>query len=64
MALNKTILKAAIKDALDYDSDKDVDPAEARERQAEKIANAIDGYIKDGVVRVTVSGTTGIGKVE
>jgi hypothetical protein len=56
--LNKTTLAQAIQKAFDEESDKNVNPAEARRRTAQKIADAIDTYIKQGTVNVTVA-TTG-----
>ncbi len=56
--LNKTTLAQAIQKAFDDESDTDVDPAEARQRTAQKIADAIDTYIKAGTVNVSVT-TTG-----
>jgi hypothetical protein len=61
MPLNKTELAADIKAALDAESDKDVDPAEARERQSTALANAIDKYIKAGTVQTTLTGTSATG---
>ncbi|MGY0034455.1 hypothetical protein [Pedobacter sp. NJ-S-72] len=61
MPLNKEILKSAIKDAFDFDSDKDVNPAEARERQAQKIADAIDLFVRSGEVKTNVTGTSATG---
>lgn len=48
--LNPIQLKAAIKAALDAESDVDVDPAQARERTAEAIANAIHAYITQATI--------------
>jgi predicted sugar kinase len=55
MALDKDALKLKIKQAFDDESDVEVDPAEARERIAQAIANAVDDYVKAGVVNVNVS---------
>ena len=52
MALDKTSLENAIKAALDAECDITVKPAEARQRMAEKIANAIDTFVKSGTVTV------------
>lgn len=61
MALNKIALTQAIKDAFDFESEKDVNPAEARERQAQKIADAIDVFVKSGDVTTMVTGTSATG---
>ncbi|MDB0600687.1 hypothetical protein PL373_05920 [Tenacibaculum maritimum] len=51
-------LKQKIKAAYDKQSDKDVNPAEAREELAQDIAKAVEDYV---VGRLTVvSGTQGI----
>ncbi|HMI04274.1 MAG TPA: hypothetical protein VK541_17430 [Pedobacter sp.] len=63
MPLDTLTLKAAIKEAFDFESDKDVNPAEARERQAHKIALAIEVFVKSGQVNVIVAGTAGTGNV-
>jgi predicted sugar kinase len=55
MALDKDALKLKIKQAFDDESDVEVDPAEARERIAQAIANAVDDYVKAGTVNVSVS---------
>ncbi|MOA24162.1 hypothetical protein D3C78_1448310 [compost metagenome] len=72
MALDKGKLADDLQEAFDFESDKDVNPAEARRRQAEKIANAFHTYITGGDVKTTVTGTspsgavtgTGTGKIE
>lgn len=63
MPLNKVALKAAIKEAFDFESEKDVNPAEARARQAEKLANAFEDYLKSGDVETIVTGTYGGGVI-
>lgn len=63
MPLNKILLKEKIKQAFDFESDKDVDPAEARDRQAEKIANAIFDFVKGGDVATILSGTSATGGI-
>lgn len=55
MGLDKNALKTKIKKAFDDESDTEVDPAEARERTAQAIANAVDDYVKAGTVNVNVS---------
>ena len=52
MALNKAGLEAALKNALDAQSDKEVDPKEARANMAKDMDNAIDIYIKTATVSV------------
>jgi hypothetical protein len=59
MPLIKENLKNAIKAAYDAESNKEVTPAEARERTAQAIADAVDSYIKAGVVTVDPSSHTG-----
>jgi hypothetical protein len=59
MALVKSTLAEKIKNALDANSDTEVDPAQAREQTANDIADAIDSYIKAGVVTVDPSSHTG-----
>jgi len=59
MPLVKTNLKNDIKAAFDDEANKEVDPAEARERIAEKIADAVDSYIKAGTVTVDPASHTG-----
>lgn len=55
MALDKDALKLRIEQAFDDESDTEVNPAEARERIAQAIANAVDDYVKAGTVNVNVS---------
>ena len=57
MALNKEALKTAIKNAFDGESDKQVNPVEARERIASKLADAIESFVKSGAVSTQVTGT-------
>ena len=51
-AITETQLKARIKDALDAEADVVVDPAEARERLAEKIASAVNDFVVGRTVNV------------
>lgn len=54
--LNKTALKAAIKAAFDDESnDPNVPPAAqaARDRIADKLANAIDAFVKSATIQYT-----------
>lgn len=57
MAITKTELKNQIKAAFDFDSDKDLDDVgsldEARERIAQKIADAVEAYVVTRTVAVT-----------
>lgn len=59
MPLVKTNLKNDIKAAFDAEADQEVNPAEARERIAQKIADAVDSYIKAGTVTVDPALHTG-----
>lgn len=61
MPLNKTLLAEEIEAAFNAESDKDVNPAEARKRQSVAIANAFDKYLKAGTVQVTVTGSSATG---
>ncbi len=54
MAITKQQLAALIKQAMDDDSDNpDVTPAQARQNQADKLANAIEQYVIGRLVTVT-----------
>lgn len=53
MAISKQELAALIKQALDDDSDVVVNPAVARQNQANKIADAIEQYVIGRLVTVT-----------
>jgi hypothetical protein len=59
--LNKNELADKLQEAFDAESDKQVEPAEARRRQAVAIANAIHSYIIAGEVQTTVTGTSATG---
>lgn len=59
MPITEAQLANLIKDAFDADSDTQVNPAEARQRQAEKIANAIKQYVVGRQTVVTGSSATG-----
>lgn len=62
--LDKTILAEKIKAAFDSESNKEIDsPAKARERIAQKMADAIDNYIRGGEVTTAVTGTSPSGAV-
>lgn len=56
MAITKEVLAQMIKAALDDSSDVEVDPAQARADQANKIADAIEAYVMGRIV--TVAGVT------
>lgn len=56
MAITKEVLAQMIKAALDDSSDVEVDPAQARADQADKIATAIEAYVMGRIV--TVAGVT------
>lgn len=56
MAITKEALAQMIKAALDDGSDVEVDPAQARADQADKIATAIETYVMGRIV--TVAGVT------
>ena len=56
MAITKEALAQMIKAALDDGSDVEVDPAQARADQADKIATAIEAYVMGRIV--TVAGVT------
>lgn len=56
MAITKEVLAQMIKAALDDSSDVEVDPAQARADQADKIATAIETYVMGRIV--TVVGVT------
>lgn len=60
MPLLKENLKNDIKTALDAESDSAVNPAEARERTAQAIADAVDSYIKAGTVTVDPATHSGV----
>lgn len=59
MAITKQQLAQTIKEAFDYDSDREVNPAEARKRQADKIAQAIADYVVGRETLVTGTSATG-----
>lgn len=52
MAITKEVLAQMIKAALDESSDVEVDPAQARADQADKIATAIEAYVMGRIVTV------------
>ena len=59
-AITKAQLANLIKEALDFDSDKVVNPAEARQRQADKIADAVSQFVIGRQTTVTGTTVTGI----
>lgn len=62
--LNEKQLSDDIEEAFNFDSDKDVNPAEARKRQAEKIAAAIMKQFSSAVVTSQVAGNTATGTIK
>lgn len=58
-AITKQELAQLIKKSFDDDSDKQVSPQEARERQANKIADAIEKFVVGRETTVTGSSATG-----
>jgi len=58
MPLNKETLITDILNLFNDESDIDVDPKEARKRQAERLAVAIDRFVRSGEVNTTVTGTS------
>jgi len=71
MALDKDALKLNILSILDSLSEREENPAQAREDFATALCNAIDAFVKTGDVSVTVNTTgtataqtgTGTGKI-
>lgn len=66
MPLNKAILEAALLAALTEQANKTQvsdDPAVSRQQLATKIADAIDLFVKSGLVNTTVTGTSPSGPV-
>lgn len=61
MPLDKPQLVNDILSLFNDESDKDVDPTEARQRQAHRFANAIDAFVKSGDVNTTLTGTSATG---
>lgn len=61
MPLDKPTLKNDILQLFNDESDVDVDPAEARQRQAQRLADAIEKFVKSGDVSITVTGTSATG---
>ena len=59
MATTKTQLKAAILNAMDLNSDKELDPAEARDAFAQRLADAIEAYVVTRTTTVTGTSATG-----
>lgn len=58
-AITKAQLATLIKEAFDFDSDKEVNPAEARQRQADKIADAVSQFVIGRTTTVTGTSATG-----
>lgn len=59
MAITEQQLATLLQEAFDFDSDKEVNPAEARKRLAEKIASGVAKYIVGRTTTVTGSSATG-----
>ena len=59
MATTKTQLKAAILDAMDLNSERELDPAEARDAFAQRLADAIEAYVVTRTTTVTGTSATG-----
>jgi hypothetical protein len=53
MALDTATLKQEIQSAFDAESDVEVNPAEARQRIANKLGAAIEKFVKSGTVTVS-----------
>lgn len=58
MALDKSTLKNAIEAAFTFEADKVDHPEDSRSRIAQALADAIDVYIKAGLVTVNTVGTS------
>lgn len=52
MPLDKTTLENRIRNAFDAESDVETNPAEARERTARAIAEAVDDFVRGATVTV------------
>ena len=63
MALDKTSLANAIQAAFDAESDIEVNTAEARQRTATAIANAIEAFVQSGMVTGTCATPAGAGTI-
>ena len=57
MALNKTLLKTQIKQALEDQRVKEDNPSAALDDLATKLSNAIDSFVKSGTVSTSVNTT-------
>jgi hypothetical protein len=62
--LDKASLINAIKSAFDAESDTQVNPAEARQRMAAAIANAVDAFVRSGTVTGTCATPAGAGTIQ
>ena len=58
-AITEVQLANLIKEAFDFDSDKEVNPSEARQRQADKIADAVSQFVIGRQTTVTGTSATG-----
>lgn len=61
--LNTASLIDAIKAAFNAESDVEVNPAEARQRTATAMANAIDAFVRSGTVTGTCATPSGPGTI-
>lgn len=59
MAITKAQLKAEILDAMNLNSDTEIDPDVAREVFAQKLADAIEAYVITRTTTVTGTSATG-----
>lgn len=59
MAITEQQLSKILQDAFDFDSDKEVNPAEARKRLAEKIASGVAQFVIGRTTVVTGASATG-----
>lgn len=58
MALDKPTLVVDLQVIFDYEATQETNPDQSRIRVAQKIADAIDKYVKTGLVSVTTIGTS------
>ena len=58
MPLDKPKLIADILNLFNDESDVEVKPAEARQRQAQRLADAIEAYVKSGDVNTVLTGSS------
>lgn len=67
MPLDKATLITDLQAIFDYESEQEESPDQSRVRVAQKMADAIDKYVKTGLVTVNTTGTaaaqTGTGNI-